>query len=147
MSINKVILLGNLGKDPEVRYTDAGVAVAMVSLATSERAYTTKEGVQIPERVEWHNLVLWRGMAETAEKYLRKGDKIYVEGKARTRSYEDKQGITRYLTEVMVDVMEMLGSPQKKPIPEEYPQAHAAAPSQAAPSQAQADRQSDDLPF
>jgi single-strand DNA-binding protein len=108
MSVNKVILLGNVGKDPEVRYLDSGVAVATMSLATSERAYTLANGTQVPERTEWHNLVLWRGLAETAEKYIHKGDKLYVEGKIRTRSYDDQSGNKRYVTEVFVDIMEML---------------------------------------
>lgn len=110
MSINKVILLGNVGRDPEVRYLDSGVAVATFPLATSDRAYTLANGTQVPERTEWHNLVLWRGLAETAEKYVHKGDKLYVEGKIRTRSYDDQAGAKRYITEVFVDVMEMLSS-------------------------------------
>lgn len=108
MSVNKVILLGNVGKDPEVRYPDSGVAVATLPLATSDRAYTLANGTQVPERTEWHNLVLWRGLAETVEKYVHKGDKLYVEGKIRTRSYDDQAGAKRYVTEIFVDVMEML---------------------------------------
>lgn len=108
MSVNKIILLGNVGKDPEVRYLDSGVAVATFSLATTDRGYTLANGTQVPERTEWHNLVLWRGLAETAEKYVHKGDKLYVEGKIRTRSYDDQAGAKRYVTEVFVDVMELL---------------------------------------
>jgi single-strand DNA-binding protein len=108
MSVNKVILLGNVGKDPEVRYLDSGIAVATMSLATSERGYTLANGTQVPERTEWHNLVLWRGLAETAEKYVHKGDKLYVEGKIRTRSYDDQAGNKRYVTEIFVETMEML---------------------------------------
>jgi single-strand DNA-binding protein len=108
MSVNKVILLGNVGKNPEVRYLDSGIAVATVSLATSERGYTLANGTQVPERTEWHNLVLWRGLAETAEKYIHKGDKLYIEGKIRTRSYDDQAGSKRYVTEIFVDNMEML---------------------------------------
>ncbi len=108
MSVNKVILLGNVGKDPEVRYLDSGIAVATFSLATTDRAYTLANGTQVPERTEWHNLVLWRGLAETAEKYIRKGDKLYVEGKIRSRSYDDQTGAKRYITEIFVDNMEML---------------------------------------
>ena len=100
MSVNKVILLGNVGRDPEVRYLDTGVAVATFPLATSDRAYTLANGTQVPERTEWHNLVLWRGLAETAEKYVHKGDKLYVEGKIRTRSYDDQIGAKRYVTEI-----------------------------------------------
>lgn len=108
MSVNKVILIGNVGKDPEVRYLDTGIAVATFSLATSDRAYTLANGTQVPERTEWHNLVLWRGLAETAEKYVHKGDKLYIEGKIRTRSYDDQAGVKRYVTEIFVDNMEML---------------------------------------
>lgn len=92
MSVNKVILIGNVGRDPEVRYLDSGIAVASLPLATTDRAYTLANGTQVPERTEWHNLVLWRGLAETAEKYVHKGDKLYVEGKIRTRSYDDQTG-------------------------------------------------------
>ena len=108
MSVNKVILIGNVGKDPEVRYLDSGIAVATLPLATSDRAYTLANGTQVPERTEWHNLVFWRGLAETVEKYVHKGDKLYVEGKIRTRSYDDQAGVKRYVTEIFVDNMEML---------------------------------------
>lgn len=108
MSVNKVILIGNVGKEPEVRYLDSGIAVATLSLATSDRAYTLANGTQVPERTEWHNLVFWRGLAETVEKYVHKGDKLYVEGKIRTRSYDDQAGVKRYVTEIFVDSMEML---------------------------------------
>ena len=115
MSVNKVILLGNVGRDPEVRYLDTGVAVATFPLATSDRAYTLANGTQVPERTEWHNLVLWRGLAETAEKYVHKGDKLYVEGKIRTRSYDDQTGAKRYVTEIFVDNMEMLSARSAAP--------------------------------
>lgn len=108
MSVNKVILIGNVGKDPEVRYLDTGIAVATFPLATTERGYTLANGTQVPERTEWHNIVLWRGLAETADKYVHKGDKLYIEGKMRTRSYDDQAGVRRYVTEVFADVMEML---------------------------------------
>ncbi|KAA6326840.1 Single-stranded DNA-binding protein [termite gut metagenome] len=110
MSVNKVILLGNVGKNPEIRYLDSGVVVATFSLATSDKAYTLPNGTQISERTEWHNLVLWRGLAEKAEKYVHKGDKLYVEGKIRERSYDDKAGIKRHITEIFVDNMELLTS-------------------------------------
>lgn len=105
--VNKVILLGNLGKDPEVRYLDNGVAVANFSLATSEN-YKNKQGERVSQ-TEWHNVVFWRGLAEVAEKYLKKGDSIYLEGKIRTRKWEDKEGNIRYSTEVLADNMTMLG--------------------------------------
>jgi len=108
MSVNKIILLGNVGKDPEVRYFDNGGAVANFTLATTERGYTAANGTQIPDRTEWHNIVLWRGLAEIAEKYVKKGSKIYLEGKIRTRSYDDASGNKRYVTEVWGDNMELL---------------------------------------
>ena len=85
MSVNKVILIGNVGKDPDIRYLDNNVCVANFPLATTDRAYTTRAGVQIPEKTEWHNIVLWRGLAEIAEKYVRKGTQLYIEGKIRTQ--------------------------------------------------------------
>ena len=91
MSVNKVILIGNVGKDPDVRYLDSGVAVATFSLATTDRAYTLANGTQVPERTEWHNIVLWRGLAQTAEKYVRKGDRLYIEGKIRSASQAQAQ--------------------------------------------------------
>lgn len=111
-SINKVILLGNVGKEPEVRYVDQGVCVAQVRLATSERAYRLQDGTEVPERTEWHNIILWRKQAEIVEKYVHKGDQIYIEGKIQSRSYEDKQGITRYVTEIWADELKLFGSPR-----------------------------------
>ena len=108
MSVNKIILLGNVGKDPEVRYFDNGGAVANFTLATTERGYTAANGTQVPDRTEWHNIVLWRGLAEIAEKYVKKGSKIYLEGKIRTRSYDDASGNKRYVTEIWGDNMELL---------------------------------------
>ena len=113
MSVNKIILIGNVGQEPDVRDLDNGTKVANFSLATSERGYTLKNGTQVPERTEWHNIVVWRGLAEVVEKYVAKGDKLYIEGKIRTRSYEDKQGVKRYVTEVYADNLEMLGGPNK----------------------------------
>lgn len=106
--VNKVILIGNLGKDPEVKYLDSGVAVANFSLATTE-SYKNKNGERV-NQTEWHNIVLWRGLAELAEKYLHKGNAIYVEGKIHTRKWEDKEGNTRYSTDIIADKLTMLGS-------------------------------------
>jgi len=106
--VNKVILIGNLGKDPEVRYLESGVAVANFPIATSETYKDRNTGERITQ-TEWHNVVLWRGLAEVAEKYLKKGNQIYIEGKLRTRSWEDQNGNTRYTTEVVGDNMTMLG--------------------------------------
>lgn len=104
--VNKVILVGRLGKDPEVRHLETGVAVASFSVATSE-SYKDRNSGERKEITEWHNVVLWRGLAEVAEKYLHKGDMVYIEGKLRTRSWE-KEGVTRYTTEVVGDNMTML---------------------------------------
>lgn len=109
MSVNKVILLGNVGKDPEVRYVDNNVAVANFTLATTERGYTTRDGKTIPDRTEWHNIVVWRGLAETAEKYVKKGMQLYIEGKIQTRSWTDKDGNKRYTVDILGDTMQMLG--------------------------------------
>lgn len=108
MSVNKVILVGNVGKDPEIRHLDSGVAVATFSLATSE-TYTAKNGERVTS-TEWHNIVLWRGLADVAEKYVKKGMQLYIEGRIRSRSYDDKDGVKRYVTEINGDVMRMLGS-------------------------------------
>tara|TARA_X000000368_G_C23001646_1_gene699241 strand:- start:165 stop:569 length:405 start_codon:yes stop_codon:yes gene_type:complete len=110
--VNKVMLIGNLGKDPEVRYLDNGVAVANFSLATTEN-YKNKEGERVSQ-TEWHNIVLWRGLAEVAEKYLKKGASVYIEGKIKNRKWEDKEGNTRYNTEILADNMTMLGGKQSQ---------------------------------
>jgi len=104
--INKVILVGHLGKDPEVRHLDNNVVVASFPLATSETY--NKDGKRI-EQTEWHNIVMWRGLAEIAEKFLRKGKLVYIEGKLRTRSYEDRENIKRYTTEIIADNFTLLG--------------------------------------
>lgn len=108
MSVNKVILVGNVGKDPEVRYLDKNVAVANFTLATTERGFTMQNGTQVPDRTEWHNIVAWRGLAEIAEKYIRKGSQLYIEGKIQTRSWE-KDGIKRYTTEIYAESIQLLG--------------------------------------
>lgn len=108
MSVNKAILLGHLGKDPDVRYLEGGVAVGQFSLATTKRAQTLPNGTQIPERTEWHNIVVWRGIAETVKKYLHKGDKVYVEGEIRSRSFEDKNGVRHTVVEIFAESMEMV---------------------------------------
>ena len=104
--VNKVILVGNVGKDPEIRYLESNVPVAKFTLATNE-VYRNKEGQKV-EQTEWHNIVMWRWLAETAEKYVRKGSLLYIEGKIKTRSYDDKDGNKRYITEVVVESFKML---------------------------------------
>ena len=107
MSVNKVILVGNVGKDPETRYLEGGTAVCSFPLATSE-TYRNRDGERVTN-TEWHNIVLWRGLAEVAEKYVRKGSQLYIEGRIRTRSWDDRDGNKRYTTEVVGDNMQMLG--------------------------------------
>ncbi|MDR0507651.1 MAG: single-stranded DNA-binding protein [Dysgonamonadaceae bacterium] len=172
MSVNKIILIGNVGKDPDVRYFDNGGAVANFTLATTEKGYTAANGTQVPDRTEWHNIVLWRGLAEIAEKYVRKGTKLYVEGKIRTRNYDDAQGVKRYITEIWGDQMELLGARPDNPnasapfpVPpgasqanqsQAQPQPQQLQPSQATPQSPLASEthnpplesnESDDLPF
>lgn len=106
-SLNKVQLIGYVGGEPKITTFDGGGKSAQFSLATTERAYTAKSGAQVPERTDWHNIVLYYSLADVAEKYVHKGTLLYVEGKLKTRSYE-KQGETRYVTEVIVDNMQML---------------------------------------
>jgi single-strand DNA-binding protein len=109
-SLNKVMLIGNLGKDPEVRAIPSGVKVANFSIATTE-SYTGKDGQKV-EKTEWHNIVMWRGLAEVAEKYLKKGKQIFVEGRLQTRSWDDQTGQKKYMTEIVADNMVMLGGPR-----------------------------------
>ncbi|HBG42664.1 MAG TPA: single-stranded DNA-binding protein [Porphyromonadaceae bacterium] len=108
MSVNKIILVGNVGKDPEIKYFDNDNVKANFSVATSERGYTAANGTQVPERTEWHNIVCWRGLAQVVEKFVKKGTQVYIEGKLRTRSYDDQNGVKRYITEVYADNMELL---------------------------------------
>ena len=107
MSVNKVILVGNVGKDPETRYLDETTAITKFPLATSE-TYKNKSGERV-SNTEWHNVVLWRGLAQVAEKYVKKGTQIYIEGRIKTRSYDDAEGNRKYITEIVGDQMQLLG--------------------------------------
>lgn len=142
--INKVILVGNLGKDPEVRHLEGGVSVANFTLATNEY-FRDKQGTRI-ERTEWHNISAWRGLAEMAEKYLKKGQQVYVEGKIRTRQYQDKENQTRYITEIVADEITMLGG---RPHNGESPATGANSASGAAepPQTFRQEPELDQLPF
>jgi single-strand DNA-binding protein len=142
MSVNKAILVGNVGKDPEVRYLDSGVAVATITLATTERGYTLANGTTVPDRTEWHNIVAWRGLAEIAEKYIKKGSQIFVEGKITTRKWE-KDGIARYSTEIVAENIELLGKRPEGSSSESHSTA-AKTPSNDTPASSDS---SDDLPF
>lgn len=110
MSLNKVMLIGNVGIEPTVRYTQTGICVASVRLATTEKAYTMQNGTQVPERTEWHNIIFWGKLGEVVEKYVHKGDKLYVEGKIQSRKYDDKQGIQRQVVEILANGLELLST-------------------------------------
>lgn len=138
--VNKVILIGNLGKDPEVRHLENSVAVANFPLATTE-VYKDRSG-QKQSQTEWHNIVLWRGLAEIAEKYLKKGNQVYIEGKLRTRNWNDKDGNTRYTTEVVADNMTMLGG--KK---DNEDRTNDYSPTESTYENTQGEMEDDDLPF
>lgn len=117
MSLNKVMLIGNVGKEPEIRYIDQGVCTAQLRLATSTPGYTLPNGTNVPERTEWHTILLWRRLAEVVERYVHKGDKLYIEGELRYRNYTDKKGITHYVTEVWANNMEMLSPKSLNTVP------------------------------
>ena len=106
--MNKVMLIGNVGTEPEVRYVDQGKPVARLTLATTERGYTLANGTQVPDRTEWHTVLFWNKQAEIVERYVHKGDKLYIEGRIHYASYDDKQGKRQYYTEIWADNMEML---------------------------------------
>lgn len=155
MAVNKVILLGNVGVEPKIRQTQDGTQCAQFSLATTDRAFKTANGTQVPERTEWHNVVAWRGFAGVIEKYVRKGSKLYIEGKLKTRKYTDKSGVERYTTEIHVDNLELLDSkssgntaPAAPNVQNDMqPISQNIAPQSANNSVAQKEDDDDDLPF
>lgn len=148
MSVNKVILVGNVGKDPEVRYIEQDLAVASFSLATTDRGFTKKDGTQVPDSTEWHNIVAWRGLAKLAENYIVKGTQLYIEGKLRTRSYEDQAGVKKYSTEIIAETIQLLGRKSDNPgANKEQPSAQAANTSTNTVPSPQPDSSEDDLPF
>ena len=111
--MNKAMLIGNVGKDPDVKYYDADQAVAQFPLATTERGYVLPNGTRVPDRTDWHNIVMWRDLAKIAEKYIHKGDRLYVEGRIRYRYYDDKKGQRRFVTEIYAENIELL-TPRKE---------------------------------
>lgn len=150
MSVNKVILIGNVGKDPDVRYFDNGSAVVNFPLATTERGYTAANGTQIPDRTEWHNVVCWRGLAKVAEQFVKKGTQLYIEGKIRTRSYDDQNGIKRYVVEIYADNLELLGrrgDSMSDSTPVSYGGQQATTSAQPDTSSMSSSDEVDDLPF
>lgn len=160
MAVNKVILVGNVGKDPEVHFIEPNVAVARFPFATSE-TYRSKDGEKVTT-TEWHNIVLWRGLAEVADKFVKKGSQLYIEGKIRTRSYDDRDGNKRYITEIVADTMQMLGkkgdnqgaeNSSDSSISQSRATGHGDAPGKVAEESSMEDpftggtEESDDLPF
>jgi single-strand DNA-binding protein len=154
MSVNKVILVGNVGKDPETRYLDESTAITKFPMATSE-TYKNRQGERV-STTEWHNVVLWRGLAQVAEKYVKKGTQIYIEGRIKTRSYDDADGNKKYITEIVGDQMQLLGrKPDDDGMQDGAPGGQAPAQKKA-PAQEKApesdpfdgdDNGPDDLPF
>ena len=139
MSLNKSILIGNVGKDPDIRYFDSGICVASFSLATSERGYTLQNGTQVPERTDWHIIVCKGDQAKFVEKWVKKGASLYIEGKIRYRQYEDKEKVKRYVTKIFADKVEFFSFGKK----EERKDTPSAEPV----SQESVPDPSDDLPF
>lgn len=161
MSLNKVLLIGNAGRDPEIRHLESGVATASFSLATTERFRDRNSG-EYRDQTEWHNIVCWRNLAEFAEKYIRKGTQLFIEGRIRTRSYNDKDGNTRYTTEIVADNVQLLGRKSDNPAntqggdsfqsyPSPSPQRPQPSPKEFVPQAnsipADNDTIGDDLPF
>lgn len=122
MSVNKVILIGNAGQDPKVTKFDNGGMTAQFSIATTKKAFKAKDGTEIPERTEWHKLVLQNGLAKVAEQYIKKGDRVYIEGELRTRKYTDSNNIEREITEVFATSLELLGEKKAAGAPAPQPE-------------------------
>ena len=123
MSVNKAFILGRVGKDPQVSHISDTKKVAF-TMATTDRGYTKQDGTQVPDRTEWHNIVVWRGLAEVCEKYVHKGDMLYIEGKITTRSWDGQDGQKHYITEIVAEVVELF--PKSQPAASPYPQAPEA---------------------
>ncbi|MFO7617616.1 MAG: single-stranded DNA-binding protein [Bacteroidales bacterium] len=146
MSVNKVILVGNVGKDPEIRHLEGGVSVARFTLATSE-SYKNKGG-ELVTNTEWHNIVAWRQLAELADKYIRKGRQLYVEGKITNRQWDDKDGNKRYMTEIVADNIRLLGKREDTdPAPDPASRAARTPTPGPVPEEADLPNEPDDLPF
>ena len=145
-TLNKVMLIGRLGKDPELKYTPSGAAVATFNIATDE-SYKDKEGKMV-DHTDWHRIVTWRKLAEICGQYLKKGSLVYIEGKIKSRSYDDKDGVKKYVTEIVADTMNMLGGKgegrggESIPVPSE-----AVEPSATGAQEAPSNAATDDLPF
>lgn len=144
--MNKVMLIGNVGKEPDVKYYDADQAVAQFPLATTERGYVLQNGTRVPDRTDWHNIVMWGNLAKIAEKYVHKGDKLYIEGRIRYRYYDDKKGQRRFVTEIYADNMELLTSRQAQ---QQQPAVAETEQPKPAPASASINKNNNDdtLPF
>lgn len=138
------MLIGNVGADPDVRYFEADQAIARVRLATTERGYTLPNGTQVPDRTDWHNLLFDKRLAKVVERYVHKGDKIYIEGRLRNRSYDDKRGVRHQYTEIDVENMELL-TPRTAPTPSQLPSDSTSKTSASVQTPAQND--GSELPF
>lgn len=144
-SINQATVIGFVGDEPKVSTTQAGRKVASFAVATTEKGYTAQNGTTYPDRTEWHNIVLWEKLAEVAEKFLHKGSSVFVQGKMRTRSYEDKNGLKRYITEIEGDIMQMLD--RKADANQSEVQQQSIQTSQTPNNPSAYKKDDDDLPF
>lgn len=142
--MNKVMLIGNVGKEPDVKYYDADQAVTQFPLATTERGYVLQNGTRVPDRTDWHNIVMWGNLAKIAEKYVHKGDKLYIEGRIRYRYYDDKKGQRRFVTEIYADNMELLTSRQAQ---QQQPAVAEAEQPKPASASINKNNNDDTLPF
>lgn len=142
--MNKVMLIGNVGKEPDVKYYDADQAVAQFPLATTERGYVLQNGTRVPDRTDWHNIVMWGNLAKIAEKYVHKGDKLYIEGRIRYRYYDDKKGQRRFVTEIYAENMELLTSRQAQ---QQQPAVAEAEQPKPASASINKNNNDDTLPF
>jgi single-strand DNA-binding protein len=148
MSLNKVILIGNVGKDPEIRYFDNNTAIANFPLATSERGYTLSNGTVVPERTEWHNIVVRKDQVTFVEKWVKKGSSVYVEGKIRTRNYDDTTGVKRYVTEIHASRIEFFNFGSRPNVADSATQPVSTIPDvQQSPVPNDTDNSEGDLPF
>lgn len=146
--LNKAQVIGNLGADPKVTIINNGqTKVASFSVATTERGYTTQSGVQVQEKTEWHNIVCFGKLADVVDKYLKKGSKVFIEGKMRTRTYQDRNSVKRSVMEINAEVMEMLDGKQQNQQQQHETSQYNAQPAQQTSSQPQGNGESDDLPF
>jgi len=146
MSVNKAILVGNVGKDPEIRHLEGGLSVARFTLATSE-TYKNKSG-ELVTNTEWHNIVAWRQLADLADRYIKKGRQLYVEGKITTRQWDDKDGVKRYTTEIVADNIRLLGKREdNETTSNQVSRTNGTTAPESSPEVADVPNEPDDLPF